>query len=91
MRSPVLRDFFCVKEVVSGHVTIERWIRLVARTKGFNHGKCEASFEAKASEDSLTGIRSRWGIFDYGKWRLRNCADGDIVARHLTSSCRYSR
>src|SRR4029079_16287124 len=60
------------------------WLDWPAPPKGFNHGTCEA----KPWEDSLTGMRGRWGYFDNGKWRLfRNRADRDIVARHLTSSC----
>ncbi|MGC2748245.1 MAG: hypothetical protein WA309_12405, partial [Pseudolabrys sp.] len=52
-------------------------------------GTREASFEANASEDYLTGIGGRWGLFGDGGRRICNYADSEctIVTRHLTAPC----
>jgi hypothetical protein len=39
---------------------------------GFDYAACEAYFEAKAHEGSLTGVGSRWDVFVTGGRRIRS-------------------
>src|SRR5262249_48746528 len=56
-------------------------------------GADEATFQAKASADRLTGIGSRRGVFGDGGRRRRKRTDSEctIVAGHLTASGHHSR
>jgi hypothetical protein len=66
---------------------------LLGGTGGLHNGAREASFEAKASEDSLTGMGGRRYVLGDGGRRIGgSCPDCECtIARHRTTSRHYAR